>query len=541
MTSDGLRRFGADLLGELHMSDASFRKQREARERYLAFQKAIHPRYTWSWHHERIADALEDVTRYVLTGRGTDRLIVTMPPRHSKSTMVSEGLTPWLLGRALTQYGRHLSVILASYNKDKASKFGLAALEIVRSDVYRSIFPGVTISSQQSAAGNWKIEGSNQQTSMLSTGVGGSATGYGAHLLVIDDPIRNAVDAASETVRENQWEWYTRVARTRLMPNGTVIICMTRWHYDDLVGKVLENNPDRWEVLHLKALADEDEEYRNEGEALWPSFYDAPTLRETREEMTERPFSTLYQGEPVPDGGNLLKVDWLQHATYSMWKASRDWPVVYGVDPAGEGDDWTAIAKIRWDVQGGKAIVADVIRGRWDFAQIHTNLRAHAAMDAPIRIVIESNNFQAWLGQHMKATTSLNITKSPTRQSKKVRFSSFGAMGAQFQSGYVLLPPEDKLTPGLVQFMKEWGEFDAGKHDDTLDAVEKGLQGAMLSQRKQQFENRLRFAGVRTKRENPYGDLPPLVEDVDETLDAALAGDAEAGARLTAMNAFASD
>lgn len=464
-------------------------ERKEAEAHLLAFAKRIYPTHIWNWHHERICEALEAVERGEVK-----RLIITVPPRHSKSTLVSQLFPSWYFGRHPDK-----AVILASYNDGLAASFGGSVRDIIGGPNYRTVFD-VRVSSSNSARGEWLIEGSPERASMLSSGVGGGATGYGANVLIIDDYLKNAEDASSSTIRQKQWEWYTSTARTRLQPNGAIVICATRWHSDDLIGRILASeSADEWTVIHFPAISEQ-------GEALWPDFYSIEDLEAIRKDVGETVFQALFQGRPVPVGGNMLKSEWLQVAPMSLLALSKEWILVYGVDPStGVGEDYTAICKMRWSPAHGRAIVVDVIVKRWDFPTLVKRLEEEYAIDKPAKIMFESVAFSAWGAQHLTASTKLPVVESKTKKSKEIRLTSAGALGTQFETGRILLSPIE--TPGIVEFRKQWAEFPAGKHDDALDSVEIASRGLVLKENAPTAPQALPFGRQKAQAAPKFGGM----------------------------------
>jgi predicted phage terminase large subunit-like protein len=228
-------------------------------------------------------------------------LLIEVPPRHGKSTEISEYTPAWFVG---TFPDRH--VILCSYESDFASSWGLKARTILEEhgrDLY-----GVELNPRSSSAKRWGLRG--HRGGMITAGVGGPITGMGADLLIIDDPIKNAEQAMSEVIREKQWDWWLSTARTRLQPGAVVIVLLTRWHEDDIAGRMLassEEGGDPVTEIRLPAIAEEDDPLgRPVGEALWPQRYSAEWLLHTRKVLGPYWFSAMYQGKPTPDEGGIF-------------------------------------------------------------------------------------------------------------------------------------------------------------------------------------------------------------------------------------------
>lgn len=235
------------------------------------------------------------------------RLIVTMPPRMGKSELISRYFPAWYLGRFPDR-----QVMLASYEAGFAATWGAKARNVLE-EHGRSLF-GVDVSDRTSAKDRWEIDG--HQGVMVTAGVGSALTGMGAHLLLVDDPVKNAEHAQSKTRRDAAWDWWLSTARTRLMPAahgqpaGATVVVMTRWHEDDLVGRMIEHQDDgdRWHVLNLPALAEDDDALgRAPGEALCPAMFNESALEATRKALGAYWWASLYQQRPAPAEGLLFK------------------------------------------------------------------------------------------------------------------------------------------------------------------------------------------------------------------------------------------
>ena len=317
-----------------------------ARRRLLTFTEKINPRYQAGWVHEDICRRLERFSREVEGGK-SPRLMLLMPPRHGKSELASRMFPAWHLGRCPDH-----EFIACSYNVSLAMSFSRKVKEVIADPVYEAIFD-TRLHPDFQAAEEWAIKG--HRGGYVAAGVGGGITGKGAHILVIDDPIKNAEEAQSADLREKLWEWYTSTAYTRLAPGGGVLVIQTWWHDDDLAGKLqnaMKSDPeaDRFEVVKYPAIAEADEwldpttdeivriehdapsatrddataachmravarasarglnvghlrYLRAKGEALHPARYDLGRLAQIKRTLPVQWWSALYQQNPVPDEG----------------------------------------------------------------------------------------------------------------------------------------------------------------------------------------------------------------------------------------------
>lgn len=291
-----------------------------ARRRLLPFVQKINPRYIPGWVHEDICRRLERFSKDVEEGC-SPRLMLLVPPRHGKSELASRMFPPWHLGRCPDH-----EFIACSYNVSLAMTFSRKVKEVIVDPVYEAIFD-TRLHPDFQAAEEWAIKG--HRGGYVAAGVGGGITGKGAHILTIDDPIKNAEEAQSADLREKLWEWYTSTAYTRLAPGGGVLIIQTWWHDDDLAGKIqnamrADNEADQFEIVRYPAIAEHDEyldpdtdqiverpplEYpdlkplRLKGEALHPARYAIRSLNQIKRTLPQQWWSALYQQNPVPDEG----------------------------------------------------------------------------------------------------------------------------------------------------------------------------------------------------------------------------------------------
>jgi predicted phage terminase large subunit-like protein len=307
-----------------------------ARRGLIGFTSYTNPAYQPAGHHIRIANKLEAVERGEI-----DRLMIFMPPRHGKSELASRRFPARYMG---LHPSRH--IIAASYNSDLATDFGRDVRNLMASPEYGEIFPGVALRSDSKAADRMNT---NQGGAYFAAGVGTATTGRGAHLGIIDDPFKDREDADSENQREKVWNWYRSTFFTRLMPGGAVVVIQTRWHEDDLAGRLLEQDGRKedggeWDVLELPAISDA-------GAPLWPEWYDLKALERIKSTIGPREWSALYMQRPQPDEGGFFRRDWFRSwetrpehiriygtSDYAVTDGGGDYTVhrIWGVDPSGD-------------------------------------------------------------------------------------------------------------------------------------------------------------------------------------------------------------
>ncbi|MDT4815108.1 Terminase-like family protein [compost metagenome] len=307
--------------------------RRRARTGLLAFTRYTNHGYEPAGHHGEIAAALEAVERGEIL-----RLMICMPPRHGKSELASRRFPAWFLGRNPDR-----QIIAASYNADIAADFGRDVRNIVADPHYRLLFDS-GLAPDSHAANRWHTSKGGMY---VAAGVGTAITGRGAHVLLIDDPFKDREEADSEIRRRRVWDWYTSTAYTRLMKGGAIIVINTRWHEDDLSGRLLAQQGaggDQWHAVSLPAISDE-------GEALWPDRYPIQVLNQIKAVLPERDWNALYQQEPAPDDGSYFRRDWFKEwkemprdlaiygtSDYAVTEGGGDFTVhrVWGVDPSGD-------------------------------------------------------------------------------------------------------------------------------------------------------------------------------------------------------------
>lgn len=430
----------------------------DATESLIAFTEYTNFGYVSAAHHRLIAQKLEAVERGEI-----DRLAIFMPPRHGKSELASRRFPAWYLGRNPDR-----QIIAASYNSDLASDFGREVRNIVASPEYAAVFD-TRLREDSRAAERWNTD---QGGSYVAAGVGTAVTGRGAHILLIDDPLKDREEADSEIRRQRVWEWYTSTAYTRLMPGGAVILIQTRWHEDDLAGRLLNQaSGDRWEVLELPALDEA-------GKALWPEWYNAQSLDRIRAAIGPREWSALYQQRPSPDDGDYFKAEWLR--PYDTPPARETLRVYGGSDYAvtADGGDYTVHAVVGLDPEG-RMYLLDLWR-----KQASTEEWIEAFCDLvkewkPIGWAEETGQIRSGVGPFLdrrqrERNAYVVREQFPTRGDKAVRAQSIRGRMA-LEGLYV--PISASWYPAL---RSELLSFPAGKHDDQVDAL--GLVGQLLDQ-----------------------------------------------------------
>lgn len=292
--------------------------------------------YQLEWFHAQVAKKLEE--GYKKLQRGEDvRIMFFMPPRHGKSDMATQKFPSWVLGK-----DPDVPVMVASYSDELATDFGQRTRDIMQSDEYEAMF-NTKLRADAKARGKWQTQGKGGYTAV---GVGGALTGRGFKIGIIDDPFKNREEADSPVVRDSRHKWYQSTFSTREEGNSMVIFILTRWHEDDLAGRVLKDAAqakadgeayEDWDIIEYKALATEDDSHRKEGEALWPDKFSKDKLLKKKSEMGSYEFSALYQQTPIDEENRKFKQEWFRYRPYEELEAQKTYNAMT-IDPRGRDD-----------------------------------------------------------------------------------------------------------------------------------------------------------------------------------------------------------
>ena len=287
-----------------------------SREGFPEYCVTIDPDYSLEWFHNIIALKLEDSVRRVENGEDV-RIMILMPPRHGKSDEATQKFPSWVLGEH-----PEWPFIVSSYSQELATDFGQGTRDIMDSSNYKAIFE-TRLRQDTQAKSKWMTEEGGGYTAV---GVGGAITGRGFKIGIIDDPFKNREEADSPVTRESVHKWWKSTFYTRQEGNSAIIVILTRWHDDDLAGRLLreeeeaikngETDYDKWEVLEFKAIAEKDDAYRKTGEALWPQKFNVSKLQKTKATLGSYEFSALYQQNPIDEESQEFKKEWLQYRSF---------------------------------------------------------------------------------------------------------------------------------------------------------------------------------------------------------------------------------
>jgi predicted phage terminase large subunit-like protein len=413
-----------------------------------------------NWHLEAIAHALERVV-----AGDTKRLIILMPPRNLKSICASVALPAWLLGRDPTR-----QIICVSYSAELAAKHARDCRAVMMAPWFQNAFPSSRIDPGKSAEAEFMT---TQRGVRLATSIGGTLTGRGGDILIIDDPMKPA-DAQSETRRLDCQQWFTNTLLSRLddKVNGAIVVVMQRLHLDDLAGYLLAQ--EGWEVLSLPAIADVEQivpigsdkaHHRRVGEILHPEREPREVLEQLRKDMGSYNFSAQYQQAPVPVGGNMIHWEWFGFCSDPLPRPESA-IIVQSWDTASTTSDLASYSVgITAQVdRNGTIHVLDVVRGRWQFPDLVREIRKAAECHRPKSILIEDQASGTGVQQSLKRDGFPVVPIKP-KGDKAMRMHGHTPT---VEAGKVLLK---KDAPWLDDFRSEVLAFPHGKHDDQIDAL----------------------------------------------------------------------
>lgn len=447
-------------------------KRRElSQQRFMKFVDRVWPTFIGGKHHSRMAAAFERVAR-----GESKRVIINMPPRHTKSEFASYLLPAWFLGNFPGK-----KVIQTSHTAELAVGFGRKVRNLVDTDVYREIFPDLSLQSDSKAAGRWNT---SKGGDYFAIGVGGAVTGKGADLLIIDDPHSEqeaAMAASNPEVYDKVYEWYTSGPRQRLQPGGAIVIVMTRWAQRDLTGQVVKAAAQRggedWEVIEFPAILPS-------GKPLWPEFWSLGELQALQEELPNSKWQAQYQQNPVGNESAIIKRDWWQ------WWENDDPPpcdyILQSWDTAFEknqradysaGTTW-GVWYNEEDNNSPNLILLDSYKKRVEWVELKRDVLEWYNQWEPDSMIVEKKASGAPLIYELRSMGVPVQEYTPSRgQDKIARLNSVSDIIA---SGKVWVP----RTRWAEELVDEIAAFPSGEHDDLVDATTLALmrfrQGGFL-------------------------------------------------------------
>lgn len=456
-------------------------KIREARNNLLSFISVTYKDYKIGWVHQEICQTLDLFLKDLIDGK-RPRLIITMPPRSGKSEIVSRRFPAYFLGKY-----PDLSIISVSYSASLAEDFSRDVQRIIDSDEYKKIFPNTKLSDKKDK--NYKrtsdfFEIVDHKGVYCSAGVGGSITGKGCDILIIDDPIKNRQEANSETVRKKIYDWYSSTAYTRLSPIGGVIMMCTRWHLDDLIGKVLsDKNQKPFHVISYPAIAEHDEPHRKQGEALHSERFSLEILNEIKSTLSTADWLSLYQQKPVPEGGAIFETSKIRY--YDETSEPKRFDQVVGSWDMTFKENKTSdfVVGQLWGRKGSEFYLLDMVRDRMDFVK---------TLKVFINFANKHKNCNCWLVEDKANGTAIistlkkhisGIIPITPKESKQERAY---AITPYLEAGNIFFPKNQNFTKDLEEEMLQ---FPAGAHDDTVDSMTQALNYFRMKKRVQMSES----------------------------------------------------
>lgn len=452
-----------------------------ARRRFLDFARFVDPRYEANWHHEVFADVIERVYR------GETRFVILdAPPRHGKSYHFNQLAPAWFLGAK-----PGVQIITATYSQDFANMHSRKVQAIMREEEYKKVFPEAEIGWARNVRTSYQEFVVRNGSSLKAAGVGGSVTGRGANLFIIDDPFKDRKEAESEAARNARYDWYLDVADSRLEWPWAIIVMATRWHEDDLSGRLLSSaTSDKWEHIHLPFIQDSDDppdyDPRELGEPLWPARHQlgGPELtdEEARKIDIERAeqmkadnaygFSALWQGNPTPRDGTIFKREWFQHYDAPPRVMAKGCPtLLISVDATfKKTSNADSVSMVVVGYRGGNAFVLDERFGKMDYVTTKRTLKALARKWPRATIVIEEKANGAALISDLKSEIPRVIGFDP-RDTKEMR----AQLAADwFEADRIRLPsPND--APWVADWIEDFVGFGARRYDDRVDSLSQAL------------------------------------------------------------------
>lgn len=431
----------------------------KAQDSFMDFVRGVWPEFIGGRHHKIMAEKFEKLARGEIK-----RLIVNMPPRHTKSEFASYLLPAWLIGRR-----PNLKIMQTTHTAELAYRFGRKVRNLMDGEEYRKIFPTTKLREDDKAAGRW---GTEQGGEYFAAGVGGAVTGRGADLLIIDDP-HSEQDALSPTALEHAYEWYTSGPRQRLQPGGAIVVVMTRWAENDLTGKVLKQQSkdilaDKWEVVEFPALMPS-------GDPLWPEFWKKEDLLAVKGSLSVGKWEAQWQQNPTSETSAILKRDWWQK--WEKDELPKLHYIMQSYDTAFSKQtnaDFSAITTwgVFYPVEDGlpNIILIDAQKGRWDFPDLRRTALEEYKYWEPDCVIVEAKASGMPLTQELRSMGIPVTNYSPSRGNDKfVRVNSIAPI---FESGMVWAP-DKKFAEEVIE---ECAAFPAGENDDYVDTVTQALR-----------------------------------------------------------------
>ena len=426
-----------------------------ANENFLAFVKTMWPDFVQGSHHRHIADKFDKLARGEIT-----RLIVNMPPRHTKSEFASYLLPAWMVGR-----DPKLKIIQATHTAELAFRFGRKTKNLIDTEEYQKIFK-TTLQEDSKAAGRWETSAGGEY---FAAGVGGAITGRGADLLIIDDP-HSEQDAMSRTALDSAYEWYTSGPRQRLQPGGKIVLVMTRWSTRDLTGRLINNQKepksDQWHVVEFPAIMDH--------EPVWPQYWTLEELEKVQASLPAGKWNAQWMQNPVAEQGALIKRDWWNK--YQGKEVPQLSYVLQSYDTAfskKETADFSAITTwglfYPYEDSLPNIILLDAVKDRFDFPELRRQALQQYHHWKPDMVVIEAKASGQPLIDEFRKLYIPVFAFTPSKGNDK--HSRVNSVAPLFESGIVWAPDRDFAE----EVVEQCAAFPYGDHDDLVDCTTQAL------------------------------------------------------------------
>ena len=443
------------------------KKQKKCQDSFLDFVDYMWDGFICSEHHKIFAEKLQAIAEGKL-----NRLIVNMPPRHTKSEFASTFFPAYVMGKR-----PDAKIMQTTHTGELAVRFGRKVRNMMDTEEYKKVFPEVSLSQDSKSAGRWET---NKAGEYFASGVGGAITGRGADLLIIDDP-HSEQDALSPTQMDACWDWYTSGPRQRLQPKGAIVLVMTRWSSIDLTQRLIdaqkEPRADQWEVIEFPAIMPS-------GKPLWPSFWQLDELEKIKASLPGMKWNAQWMQTPTAEEGSIIKRDW-----WNKWEHD-DLPavsyIIQSYDTAYSKKttaDYSAIST--WGVfkptvdSPESLILLDAQKGRWDFPELKRMAYEEYQYWDPDMVLIEAKASGTPLTHELRRLGIPVVNYSPTRgHDKTTRMHSVAPI---FESGLVYAPQREFAE----DMIEECASFPFGANDDLCDTMTQALmrfrEGGLVS------------------------------------------------------------
>ena len=443
---------------KLELRLAQLERIESGQKNFLEFVQMMWPEFIVGNHHKTVAEKFQKIADGSLK-----RLIINMPPRHTKSEFASYLLPAWMIGN-----NPNMKIVQATHTTELAVSFGRKIKNLLERDDYLEVFPDAKLSSDSKAAGRWDTARGGMY---YAVGVGSNLAGRGGDLIVIDDP-HSEQTAMSNNGFDDAWDWYTGGPRQRLQPGGAIILVMTRWSEKDLTGQLMraqlrDPHADQWEVVELPALLPS-------GSPCWPEYWSLEDLEAVRASIPPSKWNAQYQQNPTGEETSILKREWWQ-----LWEKEQVPPLSYVIQSYDtafskkETADYSAITT--WGVfypdEGDIAhlMLLDSKKGRWDFPELKTIALEQYSFWEPETVIIEAKASGMPLTHELRNMGIPVVNFTPSRGNDKM--SRVHAISPLFESGMIWAPDEQ----WALDLIEECAQFPNGEYDDLVDSTTQAL------------------------------------------------------------------